>query len=55
MAEKLITPSDLRKQAQELIKAGKMPSPEEFAHMMDKARKDYVPKLKRLRENEKQK
>jgi hypothetical protein len=43
---KKTNPSDLRKIAQDLIKSGKMPTPERFLQA-------NVPKLKKLREKEK--
>jgi hypothetical protein len=52
--EKKLTSSDLRKIAQDLIKSGKMPTPERFLQAMGKAREEYVPKLKKLQEREKQ-
>jgi hypothetical protein len=42
------------KEVQDLIKSGKMPTPEQFLQAMVKAREEYVPKLKKLREKEKQ-
>jgi len=46
--EKQLTPSELRNIAQQLIKSGQMPSPEKFSEAMGAARKDYVPKLKKI-------
>ena len=40
--------------AQDLIKSGKMPTPERFLQAMGKAREEYVPKLKKFREKEKE-
>jgi hypothetical protein len=47
MAEKTLTPSDLKKQARELLRTGKMPSPEQFAEAMNEARQGYAPKIKK--------
>lgn len=52
MAEKKLTPSDMRKLAQQLIKSGKMPSPEDFAKAMAEERKDYAPALDKLRKED---
>jgi hypothetical protein len=52
MADKLITPSDLRKQAQELIKSGKMPTPQEFLKIIKTGRKDTREALKKIRGEE---
>jgi len=49
---KPMTPSDLRAKAQELIRTGKMPTPERFAEVMGEAQRDYVSKLKKIRESE---
>jgi hypothetical protein len=54
MSEQKITPSDLRKLAQQLIREGNMPTPEQFAKVMGESRDEYLPKLDRLREQDKQ-
>lgn len=51
MAQKKITVSELRAQAQELLRTGKMPTPEQLAKVLGEARADYVPKLKKLRKS----
>lgn len=47
---KPMTPSDLRSVAQQLIRSGQMPTPEQFSEAMGKAREDYTPKVKKIRE-----
>ena len=55
MPEKKITPTDLRNTARELIRTKKMPTVDEFVAAMLKARETYVPALKKIREQEKEK
>lgn len=50
MADKMIKPSDLKDQARELLRSGKMPSLEAFSKVMTEARADYAPKVKKIRE-----
>lgn len=45
MAEKEITPSDLRKQAQQLIDSGRMPSLDELLKAVSETRRKYVPQI----------
>jgi hypothetical protein len=47
MPDKLITPTDLRNIARQLLHDGKMPSPQVFAEVMAKVRDEYVPALSR--------
>lgn len=49
MAQKKITASELRAQAQELLRTGKMPNAELLAKVLGETRAEYVPKLKKLR------
>jgi hypothetical protein len=51
--EKTLSPSDLRNAAQQLIRNGQMPSPDDFAEAMGATKKDYEPKLAKIREQEK--
>ncbi len=53
MAKK-ITPSDLRKQAAELIAAGKMPKLEELLSAVAESREKCVPKILKARKETKQ-
>jgi hypothetical protein len=48
----LISPSDLRREAQRLITANEMPSLEELLLAVADVREKYGPRLKRLRESE---
>lgn len=50
--EKALTPTDLRGIAQQLIRSGKMPSPEKFSDAMGEARKTYAPKVKKIRDSQ---
>jgi len=52
MAKK-ITPSDLRKQADELIAAGKMPSLDAVLQAVAETREKYVPLIVKAREQAK--
>ncbi len=54
MPDKLITPTDLRNIARQLLRDGKMPSPQVFAETMAEVREEYVPPLKKLREQKKE-
>lgn len=49
MADKLITPSDLRREAQKLIAEGRMPKLENLLSAVAEARQVYGPKLKAAR------
>jgi cytochrome c-type biogenesis protein CcmE len=55
MPDKLITPTDLRNIARQLLHNGKMPSPQVFAEVMAKVREEYVPAARKLREQQKEK
>jgi hypothetical protein len=44
-ADKKITPSDLRAQAQQLIGSGRMPSLDNLLNAVAETRRKYVPKL----------
>ncbi len=44
-----VTPSDLRRQAQELIATGRMPSLEELLTVVFEVRRKYVPQIKAAR------
>ncbi len=54
MAKK-ITPSDFRKQADELIAAGKMPSLDAVLQAVAETREKYVPLIVKAREEAKKK
>ncbi len=47
--DKLITPSDLRREAQRLIREGKMPSLEQLLRAVADVRQKYGPKFKAAR------
>jgi hypothetical protein len=55
MPDKLITPIDLKNSARQLLHEGKMPCPQVFAEVMAKVRDEYVPALRKLREQQKEK
>jgi hypothetical protein len=55
MPDKLIIPTDLRNIARQLLHDGKMPSPQLFAEVMAEVRDEYVPALRKLREQKKEK
>lgn len=55
MPDKLITPTDLRNIARQLLHDGKMPSPQVFAEMMVEIREKYVPTARSLRDQQKEK
>jgi hypothetical protein len=54
MPDKLITPTDLRNIARQLLHDGKMPSPRVFAEEMARVREEYVPAFRKLREQQKE-
>lgn len=49
MAEKKLTPSDLQKLAEELVKEGKMPTPRNLLKAVAKVREKYAPAIERAR------
>lgn len=44
-ANKTITPTELREQAQQLIESGRMPSLDEVLKAVSEARRKYVPQI----------
>jgi hypothetical protein len=49
MADKLITPAELRNRAQELIKTGKMPKLDELLQAIGETRKKFAPQITEAR------
>lgn len=51
MADKKITPSDLKNEAQRLVAAGKMPKLEDILGAVAEAREKYKPLLEKENDN----